>query len=90
MKRCSHFSIHQWGEPPLEPGESGTLYEEEHCGKKRGYNVVNCGGDEEFCELSQQEKPIYKCKGSCKESVKILEEFAKPVCERCGKCCDHL
>ena len=64
---CSHFSIHEWADPPQEPGENGTLYKEEHCAKKQGYNVVCCGGDEEYCELAQSEKLLSRNVGHIKE-----------------------
>lgn len=59
MEQCKHFKIFEWGEPPLEPDENGTIEREEQCKKRKGYNVVCCGGDTDMCELSQTEKLLH-------------------------------
>jgi len=48
--KCEHYHIHKWGEPPLEPNESGTLHTENQCKIKKGNPEVFCNGDLSFCD----------------------------------------
>lgn len=51
--KCEHFEIFKWAEPPLEPGENGTLCSEERCSRKTGNLATDCGGNKEMCELPE-------------------------------------
>lgn len=51
MAKCKHYNEWQWGEPPMEPGENGTLVTEYDCKNAVGYFVAHCKGDKKMCEL---------------------------------------
>ena len=55
MYECPFFEKFTWGEPPLEPGENGTVHTEYQCKKAPGYYYSNasCDGDLEFCNVGQ-------------------------------------
>jgi len=58
VKKCKHYHIHKWGEPPLEPNENGTLHTENQCKIKKGNPEVFCNGDLSFCEVLINRKEI--------------------------------
>ena len=59
MDKCKYYHTHTWGEPPLEPGENGTIETEFQC-KKMNNREVSCCGDLELCELPSWEDELRK------------------------------
>ena len=56
---CKYFHTHNWGEPPLEPGENGTIETEFQC-KKMNNREVSCCGDLDLCELPEVNKNLVR------------------------------
>jgi len=59
MDKCKYYHTHTWGEPPLEPGENGTIETEFQC-KKMNNREVSCCGDLELCELPNWKDELKK------------------------------
>jgi len=51
--KCEYYNVHNWCEPPIEPGENGTLVTEYQCKKAKGYFNAMCDGDKELCNLKK-------------------------------------
>jgi len=52
-RRCKDYEEFTWCEPPLEPGENGTLHTEYRCNKKTGHQATLCEGNIDFCEIEK-------------------------------------
>jgi len=59
MDKCKYYHTHTWGEPPLEPGENGTVETEHQCNKMNN-REVSCCGDLELCELPNWKDELKK------------------------------
>ena len=55
--RCEFYEHWQWCEPPLEPGDNGTIINEWECKNANGYFVASCLGKIKNCHL-----PKYQAK----------------------------
>ena len=55
-KKCKYYLTYQWCEPPLEPGDDGTLIREYECKNAKGYFVPSCMGRKKDCDLPKNQR----------------------------------
>jgi len=56
LGKCKYYDKWQWCEPPLEPGDEGTLITEYDCKNAKGYFIVSCLGKKENCNLPRSRR----------------------------------
>ena len=57
-KKCKYYHRWTWVEPPLEPGDNGTLIIEYDCKIAKGYFIATCDGCKENCGLPKKQNKL--------------------------------